>query len=340
MAQGSNVTCGNASASSNVVDGQQSPVERADDRSKTPRHPRWTRQETLILIEGKRLAEERGRNGRRSSSVFGSDQVEAKWDYVSSHCRRNGVSRGPIQCRKRWSNLLSDFKKIKTWDSCVEREGESFWTMKSDFRRERKLPGFYDREVYDVLDGREFTGPAYQLALVTVSAYESNGDGLDGLELDDEDEMMDNEEGGDGVFSEFEQVGEEELKEKFQTNGKTKTIPSPVPISEMKYQPFHQANSNQGTGKKRGLDSQFWRESEFQEGERKRKQSSSDRLNIDVGNLLIKALERNNDLLSAQLEDQKMHFQLAREQHKEQHDRINAALTKISGALEKIADKL
>lgn len=226
MAQGSNV----------VVNGQRPPVERTDDKSKTPRHPRWTRQETLVLIEGKRLAEERGRHGRRTSSFLGSDQVEAKWDYVSSHCRRNGVNRGPIQCRKRWSNLLSDFKKIKTWDSRVGREGESFWTMRSDFRRERKLPGFFDQEVYDVLDGREFTGGANQLALVTVSACENNGDGLDGLEAEDEDEMMDHEEAGEGPCSEFEHVGEEEVvtspgRGGLQTDGKTKTIPSPVPIS-------------------------------------------------------------------------------------------------------------
>lgn len=178
-----------------------------------------------MLIEGKRQAEERGQNGRRSSSILGSDQVEAKWDYVASHCRGNGVNRGPIQCRKRWSNLLSDFKKIRMWDSRVEREeGDSFWMMRSDFRRERKLPGFFDREVYDVLDGKDFGGAACQLALVAVSAYENNGDGLD-----NEDEMADSEDAGD--------VGDEEaldtspVKEKDRTDDETNTISSPVPIS-------------------------------------------------------------------------------------------------------------
>lgn len=192
--------------------------ESSEEKSKTPRHPRWSRDETLVLIQGKRLAEKRGRNGRRAGSVCGQDQVEAKWDYVSSHCRRNGVNRGPIQCRKRWSNLLSDFKKIRTWDSCLERGGESFWNMRSDFRRKRKLPGFFDREVYDVLDGKELKGAAYDLALVTFSAYENNGDGLD-----EEDDKVENEE--------FENVGEEELGENVQTADRTNTIPSPVPIS-------------------------------------------------------------------------------------------------------------
>lgn len=104
----------------------------------------------------------------------------------------------------------------------------------------------------------------------------------------------------------------------------------------MKYQPLHQANSNQGTGKKN-----FYRDdADFQEGGKKRKRPSSDPLNIGVDNIVIKALERNNELLSAQLEDHKSNSQLAREQHKEQHERLVEALTKITSALEKIADKL
>lgn len=97
--------------------------------------------------------------------------------------------------------------------------------------------------------------------------------------------------------------------------------------------------SFKGTAKKRHLDPHFRRDSEFHEGMKKRKQASSGPQNIDIENLLMKALERHNDLLSAQLEDQKLNFQLAREQHKDQHDRLNAALTKITDALEKIADK-
>ncbi|XP_057767693.1 trihelix transcription factor ASR3-like [Salvia miltiorrhiza] len=178
--------------------------------------------------------------------------------------------------------------------------------MRSDFRRERKLPGFFDRQVYDVLDGKDFAGAAYQLALVTVSAYEDDGDGLD-----DEDEMVDSEE------AEEASPGKEKLQQ-------DDTIPSPVPISEMKHQP---SNANQATGKKN-----FWRD---EDGVKKRK-----RVNNEVDSILINALERNNELLRAQLEDQKSNFQLAREEHKEQHERLVAALTKITGALEKIADKL
>ncbi|KAL9998798.1 hypothetical protein Hdeb2414_s0521g00909921 [Helianthus debilis subsp. tardiflorus] len=80
MASETEVCDDGGSTPSKVVDGQPPPplavVEVADDKNKSPRHPRWTRQETLTLIEGKKVAENRGRRGRRSSSVFGSDQVD------------------------------------------------------------------------------------------------------------------------------------------------------------------------------------------------------------------------------------------------------------------------
>ncbi|KAL8225919.1 hypothetical protein R6Q57_018476 [Mikania cordata] len=46
--------------------------------------------------------------------------------------------------------IWPDFKKIKEWESQITKEAESFWAMRNDMRRERKLPGFFDREVYDI----------------------------------------------------------------------------------------------------------------------------------------------------------------------------------------------
>lgn len=77
--------------------------------------------------------------------------VEPKWAAVSAYCKRHGVNRGPVQCRKRWSNLAGDYKKIKEWER--GDKNESFWAMRNDLRREKRLPGFFDREVYDIIDG-------------------------------------------------------------------------------------------------------------------------------------------------------------------------------------------
>jgi hypothetical protein len=129
------------------------------------RLPRWTRQEILVLIEGKRVVERsgrgRGRGRDRGGGADGGGGTAAaeptKWAAVAAYCRRHGVDRGPVQCRKRWSNLAGDYKKVREWESGKGAAGEpssSFWAMRNDARRERRLPGFFDREVYDVLEGR------------------------------------------------------------------------------------------------------------------------------------------------------------------------------------------
>lgn len=144
-----------------------------DDGVKTARLPRWTRQEILVLIQGKRVAENRVRRGR---AALGSGQLEPKWASVSSYCRRHGVNRGPVQCRKRWSNLAGDYKKIKEWESQIKEETESYWVMRNDVRRERKLPGFFDKEVYDIVDGGVIPPPpepALALGLAPASASAS-----------------------------------------------------------------------------------------------------------------------------------------------------------------------
>ncbi|KAM0047653.1 putative transcription factor MYB family [Helianthus debilis subsp. tardiflorus] len=242
------------STPSKVVDGQQplplAVVEVADDKNKSPRHPRWTRQETLTLIEGKKVAENRGRRGRRSSSVFGSDQVEPKWDSVSSYCKQRAVNRGPVQCRKRWSNVVGDFKKIKAWESQVKQESDSYWVMRNDLRKENKMPGFFDREVFDVLDGKAVTKEAYKRALVTVSADakddndvvvmvgEAEEDGgyaeVDGDVTFDSGRRATSD---DGLFPDYDRMEEVEVG-----NGKghDNPIPDPMPISgDFSYVLFH-----------------------------------------------------------------------------------------------------
>lgn len=233
----------NAVVAANGIDG-------GDDKNKVARHPRWTRQETFVLIQGKKIAENRVRRGRRSSSAFGSDQVEPKWDSVSSYCKRHGVNRGPVQCRKRWSNLVGDFKKIKTWESEVREEADSFWVMRNDLRRERRLPGFFDREVYDVLDGRAFSATAFPLTLVSAMPDAKSSDAVmdrvaaataaeaeedDGEEDEEEDAVAIFDSGRqaapeDGLFSDSEQLRQEETAAAV-AESPTRITPTPLPIS-------------------------------------------------------------------------------------------------------------
>jgi len=213
---------GETDGASNGVDARPTSV----DGDKTPRLPRWTRQEILVLIQGKRVAETRARRGRTSGLAFGSGQVEPKWASVSSYCKRHGVNRGPVQCRKRWSNLAGDFKKIKEWESQVKDETESCWVMRNDLRRERRLPGFFDKEVYDILDSGspaapETPGLALALAPGPVPAAENMEEGG---ALFDSGRVAAAE---DGLFSDFEQEESGRSPEKT----KDTTVPAPMPIS-------------------------------------------------------------------------------------------------------------
>ncbi|KAK4780058.1 hypothetical protein SAY87_016164 [Trapa incisa] len=119
-----------------------------NDAGRATRLPRWTMQEILVLIQGKRVADNRGRRGRSSGAGDGSVQPQSKWSTVSNYFKRRGVNREPVQCRMRWGNLAEDYKKIKEWEARIKDETESFWIMRSDLRRERSLPGCFDREVW------------------------------------------------------------------------------------------------------------------------------------------------------------------------------------------------
>lgn len=232
-----------------------------EDGSKAPRLPRWTRQEILVLIHGKRDAENQFRGGRSAGLPFGSGQVEPKWASVSSYCKKHGVNRGPVQCRKRWSNLAGDYKKIKEWEAQIRDDTESFWVMRNDLRRQRKLPGFFDKEVYDILDSGSQT-PALALALAPATATATvtatvtatptvtvatpvdkskDGGGVaaaaDEAEADTEPHLYDSRSaaGEDGLFSDFEQeeIGVSPNKEatKKEVLAHTTAVPAPIPIS-------------------------------------------------------------------------------------------------------------
>lgn len=143
-------------------------------RIKATRHPRWTRQETLVLIESKKMVEN-GEQICRLRSASGFIQTDPKWEMVSSLCQQRGVKRGAVQCRKRWGNLLTDFRKIKKWETGIKEEGESFWIMRNDVRKEKKLPGFFDSVVYNVLDGGVCATVAFPLTLVKMVPKVENG---------------------------------------------------------------------------------------------------------------------------------------------------------------------
>ncbi|GMY26637.1 trihelix transcription factor ASR3 [Fagus crenata] len=346
------------SLTQNPVDGEADGVTNgvdvrptsAFDGDKTPRLPRWTRQEILVLIQGKRVAETRARQRGRSSGLpFGSGQVEPKWASVSSYCKRHGVNRGPVQCRKRWSNLAGDYKKIKEWESQAKEETESFWVMRNDLRRERKLPGFFDKEVYDILDSGSGgvpesaladTGLSLTLAAPAPAAEEVETEA--GILFDSGRSAA----AEDGLFSDFEQdesgrTPEKEAPPAPKDAPSATAIPAPTPISEKQYQPVLRSCQGQGTTNEKQPASNPEIGSTSQEGrKRKRVATEEDEETISLQNQLVDVLERNAKTLGAQLDAQNVNFQLDREQRKDDVHSLIGVLNKLADALGRIADKL
>ncbi|KAG5520522.1 hypothetical protein RHGRI_033188 [Rhododendron griersonianum] len=329
-------------------------TDGGDRSSSAARLPRWTRQEILVLIQGKKVAETRVRRGRVAGMGLGAGQVEPKWASVSSYCKQHGVNRGPVQCRKRWSNLAGDYKKIKEWEKTqVKDEADSFWVMRNDLRRERKLPGFFDREVYEILDGGSTAAaaaaegglPVGLLLGLGVSAAEEEGEEAAGEEVEEEggevrgEAVFDSGRSAaaeDGLFSDFEQSTQEEgsggggggdrefaaAKEAPLTS-----VPDPFPFSGAKHGTQQTSNPEMGGRSEAGH-------------KRKRFAADGDEETNTLQYQLIDILERNGRMLSAQLEAQNTNIQLDREQRKDHMDSLVAVLDKVAGALGRIADKL
>ncbi|XP_054820803.1 trihelix transcription factor ASR3-like [Prosopis cineraria] len=321
-----------------------------NERTKTTRHPRWSRQETIILIGAKKVVENGG------TTVCRLTQSEPKWDMVSSFCQKHGVNRGPVQCRKRWSNLLSDFKKIKKWEANIKKGSESFWMMRNDERREKKLPGFFDGEVYNVLDGEACTALAFPLKLIKVSKAE-NGDGVAAMTSEQCEENEEEEEAEAIVDSEKTVWSTEDEAFEIITSGKKVTGPlnasgveDTITIGNPQNTPSHPRLSSVHREPKHPL---LWKsEANYtgpgerietmpqEESKRRRVSPDSHEDTTACRNPLMKILRRNGNILKAHLSDQNMSYQLARDQQKEQTSNIVAALGKLTDALTKIAEKL
>lgn len=287
----------------------------AEERSRVGRHPRWSRNETLILIEAKRVEEakwskvkeerERGIETARANS-------DSKWLSVSHFCERMGVVRSAAQCRKRWCNLSADYKRIRDWQTL--RGKQSFWLMSNDVRKENKLPGCFDHEVFDSLDK--------SLGINSCSAPEMIFDS--GRQVTD-----------DGLFSDIEHP----LVEENLSVSAEKEIDSP---------PIESLTSSQGHYEEKFLNEKFSMdgcEDAFDEeldvlpGRKKRKRLSVGECD-DFSRELCTLLESNSKILTAHIDSQNLNCHLDRTQRKEHAESLVLVLGKLAEALGKIADKL
>uniref|UniRef100_A0A803LCE4 Myb/SANT-like DNA-binding domain-containing protein n=1 Tax=Chenopodium quinoa TaxID=63459 RepID=A0A803LCE4_CHEQI len=242
---------------------------------------------------------EAGSSSASSPSLL-FDNTEPKWVMISCYCKQQGVKRGPAQCRKRWSNLIGDFRKVKNWESKLVNKADSFWSMRNDLRKEKKLPVSFDVEV-----------------------FKEGGD-------DEEDEKM--QDGGE-VLSDFKDKEQETLAltgksedDKFADNMteepvKNFCIPEPISDTPKESRPNFSNWDSQGKGKRLRLS------------------TDECTTNCSEAQIL-KVLEENNRLLNAQLESHNKNCQLEREQRKQNNNELMSTLSKLTDVLSKIAEKL
>ncbi|XP_042373179.1 trihelix transcription factor ASR3-like isoform X2 [Zingiber officinale] len=187
-----------------------------------PPRRRWWNREILVMLEGKRAVEARDRD------PFVAVPAETKWEAVSSYCRQKEVYRSSEQCRRRWGTLMNGYRKIRAWETRDgAAAGNSYWTMGSQERKDRRLPGIFEGMLYRILE----------------ADVESDGRVGDVGERMQEDEEEDNEDGAEASFSSNQDATESGSFSYADQVNVIKDLPSPIaatPISMRKFEPSQQ----------------------------------------------------------------------------------------------------
>ncbi|XVF25357.1 hypothetical protein REPUB_Repub13aG0206000 [Reevesia pubescens] len=118
----------------------------------------WTVNETMVLIEAKKMDDER-RMKKSGESEGRGKQTELRWKWVEDYCWRKGCLRNQNQCNDKWDNLMRDYKKVREYQRRIAERGEgdnsnegSYWEMEKNYRKEKNLPSNMLRPIYERLE--------------------------------------------------------------------------------------------------------------------------------------------------------------------------------------------
>ncbi|GKV44268.1 hypothetical protein SLEP1_g51464 [Rubroshorea leprosula] len=119
------------------------------------RKANWTLNETMVLIEAKKMDDER-RMKRSGEGEGRSKPTELRWKWVEDYCWRKECYRSQNQCNDKWDNLMRDYKKVREYEKGISARGEgkndgSYWTMEKNERKEKGLPSNMLRQIYEAL---------------------------------------------------------------------------------------------------------------------------------------------------------------------------------------------
>ncbi|PIN22721.1 Transcription factor GT-2 [Handroanthus impetiginosus] len=114
----------------------------------------WTLQETMVLIEAKRMDDERRMKRLGDTSERGKP-AELRWKWVEDYCWKKGCLRSQNQCNDKWDNLMRDFKKVREFERrLMERGGgeeKSYWRIEKNERKDNNLPSNMLIHIYEAL---------------------------------------------------------------------------------------------------------------------------------------------------------------------------------------------
>nr|XP_016469623.1 PREDICTED: trihelix transcription factor ASR3-like [Nicotiana tabacum] len=129
----------------------------------------WTVEETMVLIEAKKMDDERRmkRQGEGTSTeIRGNKPGELRWKWVEDYCWKMGCLRSQNQCNDKWDNLMRVFKKVREYERRVAEKGDdgnnnnnnnqeiiikSYWKIERSERKEKNLPTNMLPEIYEAL---------------------------------------------------------------------------------------------------------------------------------------------------------------------------------------------
>ncbi|CAH2059227.1 unnamed protein product [Thlaspi arvense] len=127
----------------------------------------WTVSETLLLIEAKKMDEERrvrrsiGPPPPEKQQEFRNRPVtELRWKWIEEYCWRRGCLRNQNQCNDKWDNLMRDYKKIREYErwrvdssfnTGSSSPAASYWKMEKTERKEMNLPSNMLPQIYEAL---------------------------------------------------------------------------------------------------------------------------------------------------------------------------------------------
>ncbi|KAJ8506678.1 hypothetical protein OPV22_007564 [Ensete ventricosum] len=127
-----------------------------EDKSREYGKGNWTMDETMVLIQARKMDYERRAQRPEALLPRGSSSrpQEMRWKWVEDRCWGHGCYRSQNQCNDRWDNLMRDYKKVRAYEMSSSIGGNpdlSYWNLEKNDRKERNLPSNVLPEVYEAL---------------------------------------------------------------------------------------------------------------------------------------------------------------------------------------------